>query len=207
MEKKKYIQLEEVIDVCNKFINGEITQQELAEWGNTIEVRLYMPMAEKTVCLDKIINEVAYSNDKHLRIGQLEMNKFWYILLEYTNIETIDKEDLFTLSNYDIIYPVIGYWLKDLVKNDYNVIIEMLNQSINYSNVLDIISTAEEISKNNDYKKLAKIDKTILDMFKDKEKLSAISDIMKYSSTNEVKDVVDILHDKALKAMKEQKNK
>lgn len=207
MEEKKYIQLEEVIDICQKFINGEISHQELQEWGNTVQIRFYMPMAEKTLCLDKILDDMTYSNDKHLKIGQLEMNKFWYILLEYTNIDITEKEDLLTLDNYDLIYPVIGFWLKDLVCKDYDIVIDMLNQSINYSNVLDIISTAEEISENNDYKKLIKIDKEILDIFKDKEKLSAISDIVKYGATKETQDIVDILQTEALKAVEKKETK
>ena len=205
MEEKKNISLEEVIDICNKFTSGEMSREELESWGNTIEIRLYLPIVEKTLCIDKIIDESSYSEDKHIKIAQLEMNKFWHILLQYTNIETEGHEDLFTIANYDLIYPVIGYWLKGLLRQDYDVVIDMLNQSINYSNILDMIATTEEVSQNNDYKKLAKIYKAILDILKDKEKLSALSDIMKYSTAEDVKNVVDTLQKEALNAIKETK--
>ena len=93
MEEKKYIQLEEVIDVCQKFINKEITQEELEEWGNTIVVQKFLPMELKAKVVDFLINDCYYSENSVDKVVELECNKFWYVLLLYTNINIEGKEE------------------------------------------------------------------------------------------------------------------
>lgn len=200
MEEKKYIQLEEVIDVCNKFINGEINQEELEAWGNTIEIRLYMPVATKGVYARKVVEECFYSDDMTTKITQLEMNKFWYVLLKYTNIYT-ENEDLFTIDNYDILYPVIGYWLKGIVQQDYNVIIDMIEQMLNYANVLTMVNSVEELSKV-DLKAVAKSNKEIQKLLKEPELVKDLASIMQNSSSKEMKEIINAIQKEALKISK-----
>ena len=200
MEEKKYIQLEEVIDVCNKFINGEINQEELEAWGNTIEIRLYMPVATKGVYARKVVEECLYSDDMATKITQLEMNKFWYVLLKYTNIYT-ENEDLFTIDNYDILYPVIGYWLKGIVQQDYNVIIDMIEQMLNYANVLTMANSVEELSKV-DLKAVAKSNKEIQKLLKEPELVKDLASIMQNSSSKEMKEIINAVQKEALKISK-----
>ena len=144
MEEKRYIQLEEVIDICEKFIRKEITQKELEEWGNKIEIRLYMPISEKALCVNDILEQCYYSEDKLMRRIQFEMNKFWYILLRYTNIN-IDNKSLLTGDNYDTIYSVIGYWLLNIVKFDYETVLKMLEEQTMYEYILDISQDMDKI--------------------------------------------------------------
>lgn len=200
MEEKKYIQLEEVIDVCNKFINGEMSQEELEAWGNTIEIRLYMPIATKGVYARKVVEECLYSDDIATKITQLEMNKFWYVLLKYTNIYT-ENEDLFTIDNYDILYPVIGYWLKGIVQQDYNVIIDMIEQMLNYANVLTMANSVEELSKV-DLKAVAKSNKEIQKLLKEPELVKDLASIMQNSSSKEMKEIINAVQKEALKISK-----
>ena len=200
MEEKKYIQLEEVIDVCNKFINGKMSQEELEAWGNTIEIRLYMPIATKGVYARKVVEECLYSDDIATKITQLEMNKFWYVLLKYTNIYT-ENEDLFTIDNYDILYPVIGYWLKGIVQQDYNVIIDMIEQMLNYANVLTMANSVEELSKV-DLKAVAKSNKEIQKLLKEPELVKDLASIMQNSSSKEMKEIINAVQKEALKISK-----
>lgn len=198
--EEKYIQLEEVIDVCNKFINGEMSQEELEAWGNTIEIRLYMPIATKGVYARKVVEECLYSDDIATKITQLEMNKFWYVLLKYTNIYT-ENEDLFTIDNYDILYPVIGYWLKGIVQQDYNVIIDMIEQMLNYANVLTMANSVEELSKV-DLKAVAKSNKEIQKLLKEPELVKDLASIMQNSSSKEMKEIINAVQKEALKISK-----
>lgn len=200
MEEKKYIQLEEVIDVCQKFINKEITQKELEEWGNTIEIQLYIPIVLKGVYARKVVEECLYSDEIATKITQLEMNKFWYVLLKYTNIYT-ENEDLFTIDNYDILYPVIGYWLKGIVQYDYDVIIGMIEQMLNYGNVLMMSNSIEELSKI-DLKALSKSNKEIQKLLKEPELVKDLASIMQNSSSQEMKEIINAVQKEVLKISK-----
>ena len=200
MEEKKYIKLEEAIDVCRKFINQEINQEELEAWGNTIQIQLYIPVASKGVYAKKVVEECFYSDDIGVKITQLEMNKFWYILLKYTNIYT-ENEDLFTIDNYDILYPVIGYWLKGIVQQDYNVIIDMIEQMLNYANVLTMANSVEELSKV-DLKAVAKSNKEIQKLLKEPELVKDLASIMQNSSSKEMKEIINAVQKEALKISK-----
>lgn len=198
--EEKYIKLEEAIEICNKFINREITQEELEAWGNTIEIQLYIPIASKSFYAKKVVEECFYSDDMGVKIAQLEMNKFWYILLKYTNIYT-ENEDLFTIDNYDILYPVIGYWLKGIVQNDYEVIMKMIDDMLNYANVLTMTNSVEELSKI-DLKAVAKSNKEIQKLLKEPELVKDLASIMQNSSSQELKEIINVVQKEALKMAK-----
>ena len=174
MEEKKYIQLEEVIDVCNKFINGEMSQEELEAWGNTIEIRLYMPLVEKSLCVKKILDECFYDEDKTTKNIQLEMNKFWYILLKYTNIN-VEDESLLNVDNYDTIYSVIGYWLLNIVRHDYNVVIKMLEQATIYEYILEISNDIDKVQPIENFVDMKKSVKDMKEILKNPEMIENLA--------------------------------
>ena len=198
--EEKYIKLEEAIDVCSKFINQEINQEELEAWGNTIQIQLYIPVASKGVYAKKVVEECFYSDDIGVKITQLEMNKFWYILLKYTNIYT-ENEDLFTIDNYDILYPVIGYWLKSIVQEDYNVIMKMIDQMLNYANVVMMSNSIEELSQV-DLKAMVKSNKDIQKILKQPELVKDLATIMQHSSSEEMKEIINTVQKEALRMSK-----
>lgn len=196
MEEKKYIELEEVIKVCSDFINGNITQEELQKWGNTIQLRLYIPIQEKKDCANYIVNECMYSDEISQKIMELEMYKFWHILLKYTNIRV--KDELLTTENYDLIYPVIGYWLLGFCKSDYLVVIDMIEQITNYTNVFSLVEPLEKMSTI-DLKKVAKTDKDILNILKNPELVKNLATIAEHNMDKEQKLIVEAMKEGVLK--------
>lgn len=194
----KIIQLEEVIDVCNKFTNGEMSQENLEQWGDTIKIKLYLPIVEKSMCINQILEECEYNDNTYMKTAQLEMNKFWYILLKYTNINVNDKINLFTIENYDLIYPVIGYWIQGIVEKDYNVVISMLEQSIDYFNILTLIQPLNNLSEM-DLKKIVKTDKDILKLLQNPDLVKDLATIAEHDVTTEHKVLIDAIKKETLK--------
>lgn len=162
-EKIKEIKLPQLIQICEKYIEGEITQPELEDWCNTtIYLKFYLPIADKSLCIYNILLEQKYTEDVAVRISQLEMYKFWYILLQYTNIDIKGYDNLLTFTNYDLCYSIVGDFIYSRVKLDYDRTNAMVMSALNLENINMLIQTMDNLN-NIDFKKMAKVDKQLFD--------------------------------------------
>ena len=156
----RLVPLQELIDVANKYISGEFTEEELNEYGQTLRIRGYIPLAEKVSYVMNLMNVYQYSdyNSQEIRIGDLYKNLFFYVLLGgYMFIDCSDLE-LITYENYDLLYPMFAQFILSFCERDFNVLKDMLKDSLNLlslENVADAVDSIdieamEEATKSNE---------------------------------------------------------
>lgn len=183
---KEVITLNEVLEIGKKYRDGNMTYDELKEWGDTLRVRSYMPIREKIERITKILFDKVYSEDIMERFLELEMNKFWILLLGYTEIEIEDDSDLLTEDNYDLAFALLGDWLLNFVKLDYDRTIELFNSIYNYLNVEDLRLSFNNFS-NADFDKMAESNMQLMEFFnKDRE---GMDKLLKLATLNQSRDL------------------
>jgi hypothetical protein len=178
------ILLSEVIDVCNEFTYGEMTYEELVEWGKKVEIKQYLPLMDKmSILLDLTIGQSFDDTEiSELLILQMENKKFWFVLLKYTNIEIGDDLDLCSFDNYDLCFPIIGDWILGFCIVDYNRLIQMLNDTTNVNNIKNISKMLENI----DMEKIKEYSKQVNETFeyldKNEKLVEELSNIAKLNN-------------------------
>ena len=143
-DEVEMIPFSEMVDMCVKYINKEITLDELRKWGDKVVFKRYLPLQDKMLILSKVVFYNSYSDDITQRIIQLQLYKFFDILLSYTNIE-VETLDV-TIDNYDICNSVLGDWLLTISGVDYYKTIELLNDYMNYTNIEQIVTTGQNLN-------------------------------------------------------------
>ena len=139
LEEKK-LSLELIIEKAKGFISGDISEEDMAGFGGEMTIRSYIPILEKMALIMSITNQHIYSNVETQEIRMVEMYKniFFYLMLSgYANIDCSDRE-LITYSNYDLLYPIYAPFILSYCKDDYELTINMLKDSINFYNIQDI---------------------------------------------------------------------
>lgn len=182
--EEKIISLDEFLNVCIKFLNSEITKEDLKEWlDNNLYIKRYLPLQTKCAIITHILLEDNFLGiDNNIIIAyQIELKKFYRILLSYTNIDVSECEDLMTMENYDIIMMCVGNVLYSLIGEDYNRTVDLLNNTINVSNIQNIMDTIS-ISGNNQTKMSSELKKTFKVFDENKETVNKILDIIKINN-------------------------
>lgn len=134
------ISLELIIEKAKGFISGEVSQEDMAIFGGEMTIRSYIPILEKMALIMSITNQHVYSTVETQEIKMVEMYKniFFYLMLSgYANVDCSDRE-LITYSNYDLLYPIYAPFILSYCKDDYELTINMLKDSINFYNIQDI---------------------------------------------------------------------
>lgn len=129
--KEDMVKLSEVLEKIYGFKNGEVTQEELDAWCPCIKFNLSLTTRKKCEIINDIINGGAYSNDIVDSFVELEMNKFWYGMLSYTNID-ISETELLIEENYEILNMFLYNWILGYIEKDYNVFLEMFDRMYTY---------------------------------------------------------------------------
>ena len=129
--KEDMVKLSEVLEKIYGFKNGEVTQEELDAWCPCIKFNLSLTTRKKCEIINDIINGGAYSNDVVDSFVELEMNKFWYGMLSYTNID-ISETELLTEENYEILNMFLYHWILGYIEKDYNVFLQMFDRMYTY---------------------------------------------------------------------------
>ena len=135
------IPLSLLIEKAKGFTNGEITQEEMAEFGGEITIRGYIPILEKMGIIMSILNQHIYSTVETQEIKMVEMyrNIFFYLMLSgYAGIDCTDREDI-TYYNYDLLYPIYAPFILSYCKEDYELTMNMLKDSINLYGIQGIV--------------------------------------------------------------------
>lgn len=182
--EEKIISLDEFLNICIKFLNSEITKEDLKEWlDNNLYIKRYLPLQTKCAIITHILLEDNFLGiDNNIIIAyQIELKKFYRILLSYTNIDVSECEDLMTMENYDIIMMCVGNVLYSLIGEDYNRTVDLLNNTINVSNIQNIMDTIS-ISGNNQTKMSSELKKTFKVFDENKETVNKILDIIKINN-------------------------
>lgn len=177
-ENKGKITLAELIYSTIKFIRGEITQSDYAEFGKTLMIRPYIPMSEKIRIVAKIQFDVNNDYAGEVASAVLMKDLFYDGLLGgYALIDVSDKK-LTTFENMDLLYPMIAPFILQYVNADYDSLTQMINNCFNFYNMKDMVKILEGV----DYKKIEESTKEnkkiIYEIEKNKELVKDLRDIM-----------------------------
>lgn len=183
-DNNKTVTLEDVLNICVKYLDYQIDQNELQKWfSEHIVVHLYLPIETKFLLINQILyNENFYSiDDSSLQATELETKKFWIIALSYTNIQTNGYEELENFNTYDIMFAVMGDWLLSQIKLDYERTVGILENTININNINNLIETLGNLdtTKLNEY--TAEIQKQLQYFQNNKEQLKDLTDIVRFN--------------------------
>ena len=145
------IKLSEVLEKVNGFLNEQITQDELNEWCKVIKFRLKLNTREKCEAINNIIYNMPFSSEFVESFIELEMYKFWYGLLAYTNIDISDNS-LLTEDNYNIINLFLYDWILSYVKADYEIFTMIFDKMWGYVNTTAVAEAMIETIAENSQK-------------------------------------------------------
>lgn len=170
------VKLSELVEMCLKHHNGEISLEELQDWSKVVNFRPFIPIREKMITISDIIFEKMYPENYFERLMVEHMYKFWYITMSYTNVEL--EEDLLTEQNYDLIYSYCSEWIKGQVTHDvenYEKLYDYVIKNVQYT---DSIDTFKELTNTDFSKLIASNDKLIHDLIDNKEIIADLGKIM-----------------------------
>ena len=145
--KENMVKLSEVLEKIYGFKNGEVTQEELDVWCPCIKFNLSLTTRRKYEIIDDIINGYAYSDNMVDSFVEFEMNKFWYGMLSYTNID-ISETELLTEENYEILNMFLYNWILGYIGSDYNIFLQMFDRMYTYeTNTITAQTLIESITE------------------------------------------------------------
>ena len=191
------IPLDVLIEKANDFISGKISQEEMAVFGGEITIRSYLPILDKMGIIMSIIGQHVYSavETQEIKTVELYRNIFFYLILGgYAGIDCSNRE-LITYSNYDLLYPIYAPFVLSYCKEDYDLTMEMLKESINLYNIQAI---AEGLSNINEeaLKEATKANKDLMrelgqnkDLIHELKEIASFNDPMTQKVIDEVRKI------------------
>ena len=124
MEKLK---LSELIKLYHDVEEEKISQEEFVEILNKIWVKGHIPLREKISSVINVLFGFEYEEQDMLeRYMQLEMNKFWYILMVYIDIEF--EMEYATEENYELLFPLLYESVKKIAGYDFDYTMNLFNE-------------------------------------------------------------------------------
>lgn len=151
MEEIEKIPLKVAIDICKAFVqdpSNETYITALQDLREKLIIRRYLPIQEKITALYRAIQEAdrPYDSASALFTAGMELAMTFNGLLAYTNISTIGLMDDKTYEAYDVLHQsgLIDYILR-YCNLDYQRLCGMMERTISYENVRELIATLENI--------------------------------------------------------------
>ena len=109
----KLVSLEEIIDTTKKYLAGEFSDDEMNEYGQTLNIRGYIPLTEKITLIMNLMTTYEYSgyNSQEIRVADMYKNLFFHVLLGGYAFVDCSNTKLLTYENYDLLYPVFAPYI------------------------------------------------------------------------------------------------
>jgi len=133
------VSLTEVLDMVVRYLEPPVVEdpveyrKSIEQEFNRVIVLPYLPLTNKVLILSYILFEKGYISQTNsmYRMVELEENKFWHGLLQYSNI-TIeeDEEHLCHRANLDILMLVFANSFYTNCGEDYRVFCSMIDNAL-----------------------------------------------------------------------------
>ena len=199
----KKVTIKNLIDICNQLYNQEISLDEFKKACDEFSVRNSLSIREKITNVMYVLFNCDYSDDLLERFISLEMNKFWYIVLAYCNIDASLEVEYCTEENYDLLYSLLFNAIMSFIKNDYDDTMRVFDSIINYVNALENQNLLNGLL-NTDFSQLIESDKQLIeDLMKNEDIIGNLADIVRFNNsdinninTNISKQVVNTINNK-----------
>ena len=153
----KSMTLSYLVQKVTEYQEGKISLEDLDELGKEISIRAYLPLIDKMICVLALVSGMQYNTAETYEVKIVEMYKemFFSVLLGKYGMIDVSDRTLYTYSNYDLLYPIIGKFLLAYCKDDYEMIEKMIKDSMNYYGLTSITDAVgaidmEELKKNTD---------------------------------------------------------
>lgn len=147
-EKVVKIKLQEIVDLCKNYVAGNITQEEMTEYGSNMVIRQYLPILEKISIAISITTQHLFSDvdAQEVKMAELYKYMFFYGLLSgYAMIDCSDK-NLVSFENYDLLYPIFAPFILNYCGHDYENFKEFIKDSLNLYNIKELMNNFEAIN-------------------------------------------------------------
>ena len=148
MAEEKVIKLEDIVELVDNFLKGEVTAEEMADYGAKMSVRAYLPLLDKMKIVIALSTRYVYSDTElhEVRIAELYRDLFFYgLLAPYGNINC-DNISLITFANYDKLFPIFYPFLISYCKSDYEILKEYLHDTLDSYATRDFVEAVNGIS-------------------------------------------------------------
>lgn len=194
------IKIADVLKICSDFIKAPTkeNQNALNELQQKLVIKSYLPLAEKTIVLFKIMN------DSDQPVGTLssvftigvEVACFFDGLLAYTNIDNnIDLIDK-TYENYDCLQQSgMADYILQYCERDYGVLVKLMDRTINYHNLIDLMNTLKDLNLDKAEEFTKQVKEMQFNM--DSAVIKDMADILRYNNPNLYK-LEGLIEDEAL---------
>ena len=166
------ISLSDIVELADKFIKGEISQEEMATYGSNMIIRGYVPIMEKMSLAMSILSQHIYSTTEiqEIKVAELYRNIFFYGLLGgYAFIDCSDR-NLITYENYDKLYPIFAPFILSYCKEDYEILKEFIHDSIDMYGLNSYVELMGNISPES-LSEATKSNKELINSLKENEDL------------------------------------
>lgn len=200
----KSMTLSYLVQKVTEYQEGKISLEDLDELGKEISIRAYLPLIDKMTCVLALVSGMQYSTAETYEVKIVEMYKemFFSVLLGKYGMIDVSDRTLYTYSNYDLLYPIIGKFLLAYCKDDYEMIEKMIKDSMNYYGLTSITDAVgaidmEELKKNTDSN-----EKFIKGLEQNKDLIHDLKEIMVFNDST-TKKFVDTIRKGALESQKE----
>lgn len=202
MENKvQSLTLSYLVERVTEYQEGKITLDELDKIGNNFTIRAYLPLIDKMSAVISLISGIQYNTAETYEVRIIEMYKemFFSILLGKYGMVDVSDRSLYTYSNYDLLYPVIGKFLLAYCKEDYEMIEKMVKDSMNYYGLVSVTDAVGTIDMN-ELRKNTESNKDFLESLeKNKELVQTLKEIMIFNDST-TKGIVEGIRKSALEA-------
>lgn len=192
-----------LVQKVTEYQKGKISLEDLDELGKEISIRAYLPLIDKMTCVLSLVSGMQYSTAETYEVKIVEMYKemFFSVLLGKYGMIDVSDRTLYTYSNYDLLYPIIGKFLLAYCKDDYEMIEKMIKDSMNYYGLTSITDAVgaidmEELKKNTDSN-----EKFIEGLEQNKDLIHDLKEIMVFNDST-TKKFVDTVRKGALESQK-----
>ena len=199
----KSMTLSYLVQKVTEYQEGKISLEDLDELGKEISIRAYLPLIDKMTCVLALVSGMQYNTAETYEVKIVEMYKemFFSVLLGKYGMIDVSDRTLYTYSNYDLLYPIIGKFLLAYCKDDYEMIEKMIKDSMNYYGLTSITDAVgaidmEELKKNTDSN-----EKFIKGLEQNKDLIHDLKEIMVFNDST-TKKFVDTVRKGALESQK-----
>jgi len=135
-----------LIEAAKKFESGEWNEDVMAEYGQGMKVRAYLPILEKTSVIISIMNNhLLDTGMAEFAIADMHKDLFFYGLLQGYGLVDCSNKTLVTFENYDLLFPLFYPFLVSYCKDDFELFKEMFKDTINLTNMRTTLDALAEI--------------------------------------------------------------
>ena len=197
------MKLSTLVKTSRDYKLGKISEQEYINFLNDVYVNGSIPLKQKIMSVMNVLFDFDYDNDDIFnRYMQLEMNKFWYIMLKYTDIEL--EEEYINEENYELLFPLVYKAIKEIAGIDFDYTMDLLETIKNDFEKNEIISVFSKLSET-DFSELAKADKELLnDLNNNKDLVNDLVQLFNHTNPH-IKKINQELEKKIMNEIKEKK--